>query len=122
MVTVSLLLLVLGMVFGIYSSLKSSEKNLEKNSFDLIEISKLLKILNNSTVYVNDNNLIFHYKNKKYKYIPHRLILNNKPRFENVYIKINPLKRNLYEIKLEIKKIKFKINIIKKGEIYDKEM
>ncbi|MCD6578720.1 hypothetical protein J7L48_04535, partial [bacterium] len=62
--------------------------------------------------------LILLYNGKKYRFRNHKIISGGKTIYEDLDISVFYLDNNLYEIVLELKKIKFKISIVKKGEIY----
>ena len=121
MITISLLFLVLSVLFGIESSLKKSSKTIDNFSENSYKISKILRLLNNARIQRNDDRIIFIYNGKKYLYQNGKIISSGKTLFMGVNLHLKIIDKNLYKIILEIKKIKFKINIIKKGEIYDEK-
>ena len=114
----------LGIVFSIFYTVKVSftktTDRLKIKAEEDLQITNLLKMLNEGKIIKNGENISVLYNKKRYLFKGNKVFKEGKLYLTGIKMIILEEKKNYFKILLDFKKINLKINILRKGVLYEK--
>jgi len=120
LIAISILAIVLSMIYTVKVSFTKTTDRLKIKAEEDLQITNLLKILNEGKIIKNGKDIVVLYNTKRYLFKKDKIFKESKLYLTDVKITILEEKKNYLKILLDFKKINLTINILRKGVLYEK--
>lgn len=120
LIAISLLAIVFSIFYTVKVSFTKTTDRLKIKAEEDLQITNLLKMLNEGKIIKNGKNIVVLYNTKSYLFKGNKIFKEGKLYLTGIKMTILEKKKNYFKLLLDFKKINLKINILRKGVLYEK--
>ncbi len=120
LIAISLLAIIFSIFYTVKVSFTKTTDRLKIKAEEDLQITNLLKMLNEGKIIKNGENILVLYNTKSYLFKGNKIFKEGKLYLTGIKMTILEKKKNYFKLLLDFKKINLKINILRKGVLYEK--